>query len=305
MLGQLGGFRGHGMTEPQYVIKFVRTKDITFEVAESGSGDRLALLLHGFPESNFSWRFQLPFLAKLGYRVWAPNLRGYGNTSRPTGVKNYTVECLMDDVAALIDASGAKSVTLFGHDWGAVIAWNFAAREIRPLERLVIMNVPHPGVVQRKLFTWPQIYKSWYIFFFQLPGLPEAGLTARRANMVKNAFVETAVDKAKFPRDVTDVYRENALRPGAATAMINYYRGLIRGGSMWRQYRLGWPRLKTPTLMVWGEQDAFIEKYMTEGTGNFVEDLTIHFLPHVSHWVQQEAPDEVNQIVEHWLTQSR
>ena len=293
------------MGDPSYTVRFVRTKDINFEVATCGSGDRLALLLHGFPESNYSWRHQLPFLAKLGYRVWAPNLRGYGNTSRPKGVRNYTIECLMDDVAALIYAAGAKSVTLIGHDWGAIIAWSFAVREIRPLERLIIMNVPHPGVAQRKFFSWPQIFKSWYVFFFQLPRLPELGLLAGNAAMVKNAFVDTAVDKSKFPKEVTDVYRENALRPGAATAMINYYRGLIRGGSVWRQARLGWPRIKTPTLMIWGEQDAFIEKYMTEGTVDFVEDLTIHFLPDVSHWVQQEAPDEVNRIMEGWLTQPR
>jgi len=289
----------------RYEIKFVRTEHINFEIATCGSGDRLALLLHGFPESNYSWRYQLTFLAKLGYQVWAPNLRGYGNTSRPKGVQNYVIERLMDDVAALIDASGLKSVTLVGHDWGALIAWNFAVREIRPLERLIIMNVPHPGVAQKKLFTWPQIFKSWYVFFFQLPLLPEAGLTARGAVMIKNVFVDTAVDKSKFPKDVTDVYRENVLRPGAATAMINYYRGLIRGGSSWRQYRLGWPRIKIPTLMVWGEQDAFIEKYMTEDTGDFVDDLTIHFLPDVSHWVQQEAPDEVNRIMEHWLALPR
>jgi epoxide hydrolase 4 len=293
------------MTEAPFAVKFIKTEDIDFEVATCGTGDQLALLLHGFPESNYSWRYQLPFLAKLGYRVWAPNLRGYGNTSRPKGVRNYTIEKLMDDVAALIDASGAKSVTLMGHDWGALIAWTFAARKIRPLERLVIMNVPHPAVAETKIFSWPQIAHSWYVFFFQIPRLPELGLVARGARMVRKAFVDTAVDKSKFPADVTDVYCENALRPGAATAMINYYRGLIRGGSSWRQYQLGWPRSRTPTLVIWGEQDAFIEKYMTEGTDEFVEDLTINFLPEASHWVQQEAPDEVNRIMERWLANPR
>lgn len=293
------------MTETGFSIKFIKANGLNFETAVCGEGDKLALLLHGFPESNYSWRYQLPFLAARGYKVWAPNLRGYGNTSRPVGVRNYRIEALMEDVAALIDAADAKSVTLVGHDWGALIAWTFAVRELRPLERLVILNVPHPGVVQKKLFTWPQIFKSWYMFFFQLPFLPEKGLTAKDARMVEKAFVDTAVDKSKFPKDVTDVYRENALKPGAATAMINYYRGLFRGGSSWRQFRLGWPRLKTPTLMIWGEQDAFIEKYMTEGTGEFVEDLTIHFLPHASHWVQQEAPDEVNGIMDHWLKNPR
>lgn len=293
------------MAEIELSLEHIQANGITFETVTCGEGDNLALLLHGFPESNYSWRHQLPFLAELGYRVWAPNLRGYGNTTRPEGVRHYRMEVLMDDVAGLIDASGAKTVTLVAHDWGALIAWTFAVRELRPLERLVIMNVPHPAVAQKKMFTWPQIYRSWYIYFFQLPYFPEKGLTANGARMVEKAFVDTAVDKSKFPKEVTDYYCENALKPGAATAMINYYRGLIRGGSAWRQYRLGWPRLKTPTLMIWGEQDAFIEKYMTEGTDKFVEDLTIHFLPDASHWVQQEDPDQVNRIMEKWLGNSR
>lgn len=293
------------MAKQELISKVVKANGLDFEVVTCGEGDDLALLLHGFPETNFSWRAQLPFLADRGYKVWAPNMRGYGNTSRPTGVRNYTLEILMEDVAGLIDAAKAKTVTLVGHDWGALIAWTFAVREKRRLERLIIMNVPHPAIAQRKLFTWPQIARSWYVFFFQLPFLPEIALTARDGRLVEKSVIDTAVDKSKFPKSVTDFYRENVLRPGAATAMVNYYRGLFRGGSAWRQYRLGWPRIKTPTLMIWGEQDAFIEKYMTDGTGEFVEDLTIHFLPDASHWVQQEAPDDVNRIMAHWLSHSR
>jgi pimeloyl-ACP methyl ester carboxylesterase len=293
------------VAEQELISKVVKANGLDFDVVTCGEGGDLALLLHGFPETNFSWRAQLPFLAGQGYKVWAPNMRGYGKTSRPTGVRNYAIELLMEDVAGLIDAARAKTVTLVGHDWGALIAWTFAVRELRTLERLVIMNVPHPGIVQRKLFTWPQIARSWYIFFFQLPYLPELGLTFKQGRMIEKSFVGTAVDKSKFPKEVTDFFRENALLPGAATAMVNYYRGLFRGGSAWRQYRLGWPRIKTPTLLIWGEQDAFLEKSLTGGTGEFVEDLTIHFLPHVSHWVQQEAPDEVNGIMAHWLSNSR
>ena len=127
----------------------IAANSFDFAVDEAGEGDRLALCLHGFPESRFSWRYQLPLLAKMGYRAWAPDLRGYGETEpKPKAIADYLIDRLMEDVAALIDASGARKVTLIGHDWGAGLAWAFAANAVRPLERLVIMNVPHPAVMK-------------------------------------------------------------------------------------------------------------------------------------------------------------
>jgi epoxide hydrolase 4 len=153
--------------------RFISANGQTFELAECGSGDRLALCLHGFPELNYSWRFQMPMLAARGWKVWAPNLRGYGASSRPEGVRAYALDHLVADVAALIEASGAREVMLIAHDWGAIIAWHFAILKKRPLVRLVIMNVPHPMVGMREIRHWRQLSKSWYIFFFQLPRLPQ------------------------------------------------------------------------------------------------------------------------------------
>ena len=161
-------------------VRFVEANGQRFELAECGSGDRLALCLHGFPELNFSWRHQMPLLAAKGWRVWAPNLRGYGASSRPEGIEAYRIDRLVEDVAALIDLSGAREVMLVAHDWGAIIAWVFAIRQLRPLARLVIMNVPHPKCAEREIRHWHQLKKSWYIFFFQLPGLPERLLAAQR-----------------------------------------------------------------------------------------------------------------------------
>src|SRR5665213_767621 len=132
-----------------------------FAVDEAGEGDRLALCLHGFPESRFSWRYQLPLLAQMGYRVWAPDLRGYGGSSRPTGVAAYALENLEEDVAALIEASGAKDVVLMGHDWGAVIAWYYAMFGRLRISKLIIMNVPHPALMEKGLRTRRQLAKSW------------------------------------------------------------------------------------------------------------------------------------------------
>jgi len=283
----------------------VAANGLTFHVASCGGGDRLALCLHGFPESSYSWRYQLPLLARLGYRAWAPDLRGYGQTDRPRDVEAYAIEHLLDDVAGLIDASGAASTLLIAHDWGGIIAWYFAMRRLRPLDRLVVMNLPHPAVMERVLRTPRQAMRSWYAAFFQLPRLPELALRARRAHAVGEAFRTMAVDKSRFPDTVIDVYRRNAMQPGAAAAMVNYYRALVRGGGGARQRQLGYPVIDTPTLLLWGEHDAALGKETTYGTEAYVSSLTIRYLPRVSHWVQQEAPEVVNAMLAAWLTGQR
>lgn len=282
----------------------VAANGFDFAVDEAGEGARLALCLHGFPESRFSWRHQLPRLAQLGYRAWAPDLRGYGETEpKPKAVSAYLIDRLMEDVAALIDASGAASVTLIGHDWGAGLAWTFAANRVRPLERLVIMNVPHPAVMSARLRrSWAQLMRSWYMFFFQLPGLPERAMTARDARAIRQAFHRMAIDKSNFTPDVLERYARDAQRPGAMTGMINWYRAALR-----LQGKLAgpWPVIETPTLMIWGEEDAALGIELLDGTEAYVRDLTVERLPGVSHWVQQEAPEEVNAILEAWLAAPR
>lgn len=284
--------------------RFVETNGFRFAVDEMGEGDHLALCLHGFPESRFSWRFQMPLLAEMGYRVWAPDLRGYGETEpKPKAVSAYSIDRLMEDVAALIDASGAKKVTLIGHDWGAGLAWSFAINQVRPLERLVIMNVPHPAVMAENLRTNPaQRKKSWYIFFFQIPWLPERMLSANDARGVRRAFSEMEIDKTNFTPDVLDHYARNAQRPGAIRGMINWYRAAVR---MRGRLAGPWPLLDTPTLIVWGEEDSALGIELLEGTDRHVRDLTIERLPGVSHWVQQEAPQKVNPILKAWLSTPR
>ena len=278
--------------------RFITANGLSFELAECGSGDRLALMLHGFPELNFSWRHQMPLLAARGWRVWAPNLRGYGASDRPLGRAQYAMEHLLADVAALIDASGAREVMLVAHDWGAVIAWMFAIRRIRPLTALVIMNVPHPACAAREIRHWHQLKKSWYIVMFQLPWLPEYGLARRGARAIKQAFVGMAVDKSRFPSATLQVYADAALREGALTAMVNYYRALLRN---FDRSSVGDGRVTTPTLMIWGREDAALDIRCTDGTDAYCDDLALHILPGVSHWVQQEAPEQVNAIMAEWL----
>jgi pimeloyl-ACP methyl ester carboxylesterase len=230
--------------------------------------------------------------------VWAPNLRGYGATSRPQGVDAYRIDRLVEDVAALIDRSTPSEVMLVAHDWGAIIAWVFAIRQLRPLKRLVIMNVPHPKCAEREIRHWRQLKKSWYIFVFQIPGLPERLLAANGGEAVKNAFLSWAANKERFPPEVLQVYANAALRPGALTAMLNYYRALLRRPDM---RAIGDGMVRVPTLMIWGEEDVAIDIRCTDGTDQWVPELELHRLPGVSHWVQQDAPEAVNDILSDWL----
>ena len=265
---------------------------LSFVVDEAGEGDAVALCLHGFPESRYSWRHQLPLLAGLGWRAIAPDQRGYGHSSRPPKVTDYTLDKLTDDVAGLFEAAGAKKRLLVGHDWGGAIAWAFAVRNRLPLDGLIVMNCPHPSVFARVInASWGQKMKSWYIGFFQLPWLPEAMLSAGHARAVGQAF-------AAFPPEVQKVYRDNAAIPGAMTAMINYYRANVASMAA---FNAEVPAVETPTLLVWGEADAYLGIEATEGYGALVRDFTLKRLPGVSHWVQQQAPEAVNGIVGDWL----
>ncbi len=287
------------LSEQGITTEFIEAGEMRFEVFCAGNpqSESLALLLHGFPEHAYSWRFQMPLLADLGYRVWAPNQRGYGRTTRPKGKAAYQVDALLDDVASLIDVSGAKRVTLIAHDWGGILAWRFALRAIRPLERLVVMNLPHPTRFHQALQQKAQRKRSRYAVFFQLPWLPEWLFRRKGAHMIGEAFRGMAVDESRFPDEVLEVYREQALEPGALTAMLNWYRANWFGAT----FAEASPVLETPTLLIWGEEDTALGKEMTEGTDEFVHDFTLRLLPNVSHWVQQEAPEAVNAILEAWL----
>ncbi len=287
--------------------RLIDANGLTFEVIEAESvaepPSGLALCLHGFPEHAHAWRHQLPLLARLGNRAWAVNLRGYGRSSRPPRVQDYAIEHLLTDVAALIDASGMERVTLIAHDWGAVIAWYFAMHRIRPLEQLVIMNVPHPGPMAREFRTNPQQRRrSWYALFFQLPVLPEKLLGRRDAAAIGRIFSEGTVAKGRISEADAEVFARNARQPGALRAMINYYRALIGGGGARRQTAMGLPAIDVPTLMVWGEQDVALCKATTYGTDAWVRPLTVRYLPEASHWVQQDDPERVNGMLEAFLT---
>lgn len=280
----------------------IQANGLTFAVDSCGTGNKLALFLHGFPESKFSWRHQLPLLAELGYTAWAPDLRGYGASGCPGNIADYAMSHLLDDVTGLIDAARAAGitgpVTLIAHDWGGMIGWRYVIDPPRAIAAYIVMNLPHPKKLSDGLKTLKQLKKSWYVFFFQIPRLPEYLLKRHGAKLIGQLFVNMAIDKSRFPDEVLAVYRNNALQPGRLTAMLNYYRARFKYPLKSSPTGM----LDIPTLMIWGEADTALGKELTHGTGELVRDFTLHYLPGVSHWVQQEAPERVNQLIADWLT---
>ncbi len=295
------------MSEPFAIeAEFVEANGLRFELLTCGTGDRLALLLHGFPEVAECWRAQMPVLAALGYRVWAPNQRGYGATTRPWGMEAYAIEHLMSDVAGLIDDAhtrfALRETVLVAHDWGALVAWTFAARRVRPLTRLVILNVPHPVCFARAIRRSPrQMLRSWYVLFFQIPGLPDWALRRRSGELAGRMMLQSSTAPEQFPRALLEACCRNAASPGGATAMLHWYRAALRGGGLRRQLRLGFPVIAVPVLVLWGEADVALGVETLEGTESFAPHLTRVMLPGVSHWVQQDATDACNAALRDFL----
>jgi len=287
----------------ELIKRQVAANGLSFETFECGGGDRLALCLHGFPSHATCWDAQLPMLAALGYRAWAPNQRGYGGSSRPRGAAAYAIDRLLEDIAAIIDASPAKSTVLIGHDWGGLLAWFFAARRLRPLDALIILNAPHPACAAVAFRRWRQLRKGWYLAAFQIPFLPDACLRFNRAWLLGRVMAAVAGSRAVFSPERLQFYRAQAARPGAVTAMLNWYRGLVRGGVP-REMKAVFPSIEVPTLVIWGDGDAVLDSSCLEGLDRYVANVTESRLPGVSHWVQEEAPEAVNAIVTAFLRET-
>lgn len=279
----------------------ISANQLSFQVATAGAGDRLVLCLHGFPESALSWRHQMAPLADAGYRVWAPDLRGYGGTTRPAGLDAYRIETLLDDVTALLDAAEARRAILVGHDWGGVIAWYYAMRQPARVAALVLLNAPHPACFERELRHWRQLRRSWYMAVFQIPWLPEAVLAAGRARLIGGIFERMRMHPEYLSDAIVRLYRQQACEPGALTAMVNYYRAALRGGGGVRQRTLGYPVIDIPTLVIWGLQDQALARENLDGLEKLVTDLTIVKLEAAGHFVHQDEPQRVTQEIISWL----
>lgn len=274
--------------------RFLKTNGLSLHYVSQGQGP-LMLFLHGFPEFWYSWRHQLDYFAA-HYTCVALDLRGYNDSDKPQGLDAYRLEVLVEDVRGAMVALGHERVTLVGHDWGGAIAWAFAYAYPELLQALIVLNIPHPAKFAEGLRTPQQLLRSWYIAAFQLPGLPELLLQAGDYWLIEQIFRGLAIDKTAFSEADLRTYKTAVAKPGALTAMLNYYRALMLFSP-----QQSWGILDVPTLLIWGEDDAALGKELTFGTEAYVRHLRLRYVPHCSHWVQQEQPGRVNGLMDEFL----
>ena len=268
--------------------------DVRLHYVEAGEGP-LVLLLHGFPQFWYQWRHQVPALVEAGFRVVAPDMRGYNLSDKPLGVRAYRVELLARDVERLILACGGGTADVVGHDWGAIAAWIVAMRHPERVEKLAILNVPHPACSLDGLLSPMQLLRSSYVFFFQIPRLPEEVIRAGDFALLRSALRRDPVRPGMFSDEDVQRYVEAISRPGALTATINYYRALLRNPG---ETRALLKSIEAPVLVIWGERDRFLSRRLSEPPHLWVPNLVrVKRLPDASHWVAEDRPLEVNTLL--------
>jgi pimeloyl-ACP methyl ester carboxylesterase len=275
----------------------IKTNGINLHVVQAGPEDGpLVILLHGFPEFWYGWRKQISFLAEQGFRVWAPDQRGYNLSDKPKSIAAYNLDKLSADVLGLIDAAGRAKAFLVGHDWGAGVAWWTACKYPDRLSKMVILNAPHHKVFRKVLNTdRAQRRKSWYMLFFQIPWLPEALIGLGNNNGLAQALLQSSRPGTFTDNDLAE-YRKAWSQPGALTSMLNWYRAVAQNPP-----RAPDPYVKVPTLVLWGKQDIALKHEMAQASVALCEDGRLVYFEEASHWIQHEEPARVNQLIADFL----
>jgi len=276
---------------------FVDVQDARLHVVEAGAG-RPIILQHGFPDFWYVWRKQIRGLVSAGHRVIVPDLRGFNLSSKPGSVSRYRPDVLAADLTGIADHFRLDGATLVAHDWGGIVAWHVAMSRPAWLRRLVIMNSPHPVAMLRALRRMRQLRKSWYIFYFQLPWLPEALLRRGNAATLRNILRVNPERPDAFSPDDVEFYVQAHLQPGAIRGALSCYRAAVRGGA---GCFAGQARpIDVPTLVLWGDEDRYLEPWLAEPPRDLVPTCTVRHFPGASHWVMIDRSDEVTRaIVEH------
>jgi pimeloyl-ACP methyl ester carboxylesterase len=268
---------------------------VGLHVAEVGAGPPV-VFLHGFPEFWYSWRHQLPAVAAAGYRAVAPDLRGYNESDKPPGIRNYRVSKLADDVAGLIEQLEAGPAVVVGHDWGGIVAWLLVMRRPDLVRGLVVLNAPHPATFSQELSHARQFLRSWYAFFLQLPWLPEAVLRFQHFGLLRRALRNGPAPSREDERR----YEEALARPGALSAAINYYRAALHYR---RDEAKHFRPVRGPALVIWGDRDPYLNPHVLDGLPAWAPDARVLRLPQAGHWVQNEDPETVNRAILGFLTE--
>jgi pimeloyl-ACP methyl ester carboxylesterase len=281
--------------DPEIRHRSLDVGEVRLHIAEAGSGP-LVILLHGFPEFWYAWRRILPALAAEGFHVVAPDMRGYGLSDKPSGIESYGARHLVADVAGLVRALGEERASVVGHDWGAGVTWSFAMAHPELLDRMVVINGPHPERLLRALRTPRQLAKSWYMFVFQLPGIPEQMLRRNEHELLMRAFREEVRGPNAFSAEDLERYREAFAQPGALTAMINYYRAAVRPSLSVRMRRID-----KPVLVLWGDEDRHLGRELAEPRPDLVPNARVKHVAGATHWLHHERPELVTAEVAAFL----
>jgi pimeloyl-ACP methyl ester carboxylesterase len=266
-----------------------KVNGVTLHCIEAGPSEGpLVILLHGFPEFWWGWRYQIGPLADAGFRVLVPDQRGYHLSDKPEGRRAYDLDTLAKDVVGLADALGRETFSVVGHDWGGLVAWWTASRYPDRVAKLVVLNAPHPSVAGSYMRSHPsQMLRSLYVGFFQIPRLPESMLSANGYRSLKDALRRTSRPGTFSDEDVTR-YEQAWAQPGALTTMLNWYRALPFKPAMKD------PTVHSPTLVIWGSRDRFLERGLAEASLALCGSGKVLWIENATHWVQHEEPEAVN-----------
>jgi epoxide hydrolase 4 len=254
------------------------------------------IFLHGFPEFWFAWRLQIDHFVSAGFRVIIPDQRGYNLSDKPAGIANYSIDLLSRDVLGVLDAVAGSKAIIVGHDWGAAVTWYLAARYSDRLSRIAILSVPHLRVLIKNLTINPvQLRRSWYIFFFQLPWLPEFILRRRDWTLLVRVLRDTSPPEVFSDTDL-EQYKKSWSKKGALTAMLNWYRAaLLRPSKLALDSKAS--RVKVPALLIWGKSDQFAGEAMARESLQYCDDGHLEMFEAATHWVQHEEPAQVNSLL--------
>lgn len=280
------------LLESQWQHFFVDTNNIRLHCVTQGQGE-LVILLHGFPEFWYSWRYQIPALAR-HFKVVVPDLRGYNDSDKPA--HGYDLDTLAADIQGLIERLGYVKAHIVGHDWGGAIAWHLAQKFPKSLDRLAILNAAHPQkLIQELTGNVDQLRRSWYILAFQIPGIPEWLIQQNLGEFVRGVFQGQAIRKSAFTKEITQIYQAALEKPGALVAAINHYRQFLLPQNWLKNFSYQAPPITSPTLILWGKEDSFLSQKLTDGLDRLIAaPFWLKLIPDCGHWIQQEVPQTVN-----------
>jgi len=272
---------------------FFQNGSVRLHAVAAGSRDGpVVVLLHGFPEFWYGWRKKIEPLVGAGFRVIVPDQRGYNLSGKPSGVAAYALTELVSDVIAIADQLGQEKIFLAGHDWGAAVAWSTALLYPQRITKLVTLNVPHPSVMRKFISTrLQQLLRSWYMFLFQFPWLPESLFSVFNYHIGARALLHSSRPGTFSGEDLTQ-YRSAWSQPRAVTSMINWYRALFRN-------RVKFPEktVRVPTRILWGERDAFLLSEMARESLRYCTSAELHTFANATHWLQHEEPSRVSELM--------